>query len=71
VSETTGAKYYRATDLASLQQAYAEINELETTEIDLGEFYDYDEAFMPFLIAGTMVMLASVFSRRVWFEAIP
>lgn len=71
VSEATGAKYYRATDLASLQQAYDEINKLETTDIDLGEVYDYDEAFMPFLVAGLVTMMAAVFSRRIWFEAIP
>jgi len=71
VSEMTGAKYYRATDLASLQQAYQEISELETTEIDLGEAYDYDEAFMPFLVTGLVLMLGAVLSRRIWFEAIP
>jgi Ca-activated chloride channel family protein len=71
VSEMTGAKYYRATDLASLQQAYAEISELETTKLDLGEAYDYDEAFMPFLVTGLILMMTALLSRRIWFEAIP
>ena len=71
IAATTGAKYYRATDLASLREAYDEINELETTEIDLGEVYDYDEAFLPYAVVGTAAMLVSAFTRRRWFEAIP
>lgn len=71
IASTTGGKYYRATDLQSLHEAYEEINQLETTEIDLGEVYDYDEAFVPYAVVGAAAMLLSVFTRRRWFEAIP
>ncbi len=71
IASTTGGKYYRATDLKSLREAYQEINELETTEVDLGEVYEYDEAFVPYALVGTAAMLLSIFTRRRWFEAIP
>lgn len=71
IADITGAKYYRATDLASLRQAYDEINALETTKVDLGEVYDYDEAFMPYAVLGGLLMFSSVFIRRAWLEAIP
>lgn len=71
IAETTGGKYYRATDLETLREAYREINELETTEIELGEVYDYDEGFLPYAIFGTALVLCSVLMRRQWFEAIP
>ena len=71
IASTTGGKYYRATDLESLREAYEEINELETTEVDLGEIYEYDEAFVPYAVVGAVAMLLSVFTRRRWFEAIP
>jgi Ca-activated chloride channel family protein len=71
IAEITGAKYYRATDLATLREAYDEISALETTKIDLGEVYDYDEAFMPWAVVGSVLMLASLMGRRIWFEAIP
>lgn len=71
IAEATGAKYYRATDLETLREAYQEINKLETTEIELGEVYDYDEGFMPYAIVGTALVLLSVLMRRQWFEAIP
>lgn len=71
IAEITGAKYYRATDVESLEGAYQEINELEATEIELGDVYDYEEGFVPYAIAGAVAMALSVFSRRRWFEAIP
>ena len=71
IAEATGAKYYRATDLDSLREAYEEINALETTEIDIGDYYEYKEAFPPYALAGLACLLASVFSRRFWFETIP
>ena len=71
IASTTGGKYYRATDLESLREAYEEINELETTEVELGEIYEYDEAFVPYAVVGAVAMLLSIFTRRRWFEAIP
>jgi Ca-activated chloride channel family protein len=71
IAEITGGRYYRATDLATLREAYDEINQLETTEIDLGEVYDYDEGFFPWALTGAVLMIASVVTRRTWFEAIP
>ena len=71
IASATGGKYYRATDRDSLQGAYDEINELETTEIEIGEYYEYKEGFVPYVIAGTAAMLISIFSRRFWFEPIP
>lgn len=71
IASITGAKYYRATDLRTLQEAYREINELETTIVELGQVYDYDEGFMPFAVLGTGLVLTSVMTRRKWFEAIP
>jgi Ca-activated chloride channel homolog len=71
IAERTGAKFYRATDKESLQGAYAEISELEKTEIEIGDYYDYEDGFLPFAVLGTVAMAASVFGRRMWFETIP
>ena len=71
IAEITGAKFFRASNFESLKEAYAEINKLETTKIETDEFYDFDEAFAPFAIAGGLLLVASVFSRRMWFEPIP
>jgi len=71
MADTTGGRYYLATDTESLMKAYDEISALETTEIDIGDYYEANEAFMPYLVLGALLVLASVFSRRLWFEVLP
>lgn len=71
IAEVTGAKYYRATDAESLQEAYREIDDLERTVIEVGETFSFDDVFAPYAFLGAMVMGASVFARRGWFEPIP
>ncbi len=71
IANITGGKYYRAADTDALQEAYAEINALEATEIDLGDYYEYKEAFMPYALLGLLLLISSVVSRRQWFEVIP
>jgi Ca-activated chloride channel family protein len=71
IASATGGKYYRATDFESLAEAYAEINKLETTEIEVNDYVEHKEGFMPFALAGAALMLVSAFSRRLWFDTIP
>lgn len=71
IAAMTGAKYYRATDTESLKEAYAEINKLETTEVEIGDYYEHDEGFLPYTVLGAVVLAASIFARRSWFEPIP
>ena len=71
IASITGGKYYRATDTKSLRGAYQEINELEATEVEIGDVYDYNEGFVPYALAGTGFMMISILSRRRWFESVP
>ena len=71
MASITGGRYYLATDTESLLKAYEEIGALEVTEIDVGDYYEAREEFMPYIIAGALALLASVFSRRLWYEVIP
>lgn len=71
IADITGGKYYRATDLDTLQGAYEEINQLETTEIEIGDYYEYENAAMPYVLSGGLLLLASIFARRRWCETIP
>jgi Ca-activated chloride channel family protein len=71
IAELTGGRYYRATDTQSLMKAYEEIDALERTEIDAGDYYEYREAFLPYAISGGLLLLAAAITRRRWFEALP
>lgn len=71
IAAATGGKYYRATDFKSLEEAYAEISKLETTEIEVNDYIEHKEGFVPFAVTGTILMALSIFSRRIWFDTIP
>ena len=71
IADITGGRFYRATDTESLRNAYREINQLEATEIEIGDYYEYEEGFLPWALLGGLTMLGAVFVRRMWFEPIP
>lgn len=43
VADMTGGKYFRATDLESLAEVYAEIDKLERSEVDQKSYFLYEE----------------------------
>ncbi|MEM1068661.1 MAG: VWA domain-containing protein [Planctomycetota bacterium] len=43
IADTTDGKYFRATDTASLEEIYTEIDQLEKTEVETQRFVDYRE----------------------------
>lgn len=71
IAAASGGAYFRATDRDSLEQAYREINSLEATEIEAGDVYEYEEAHLPWLVLGALVLGSAVLSRRTWFEVLP
>jgi Ca-activated chloride channel family protein len=56
VAEITGARYFRATDTASLAKIYEEINNMETTTRTIKNFEHYRELF-PFFVLGALILL--------------
>jgi len=56
VAEITGARYFRATDTASLDKIYEEINSMETTTRTIKNFEHYRELF-PFFVLGALILL--------------
>lgn len=58
IAESTGGRYFRATDNEKFQSIYEEIDALEKTEIEEFKFYNYDEKFRIFLLlAGSFLFL--------------
>ena len=56
IAEITQAKYFRATDLKSLEETYQAIDEMEKTKIELDQYTRYEEKFAPFLILGLLCL---------------
>jgi Ca-activated chloride channel family protein len=69
ISETTGGKYFRATDNKSLEAIYDEIDELEKTEIEEFRFYNYEEKFRPLILLAGFLLLVEVLLRFTIFRS--
>lgn len=66
IAEITDARYFRATDLKSLENIYTQIDEMEKTKIELDQYTRYEETFTLFLALGLVCLSAELllgFSR--------
>lgn len=66
IADITGGKFFRARDPQSLAEIYEKINELETTELKVKEYYNYAELF-PYLVfpALTLFFLEIILSNTL------
>lgn len=71
IAETTGGKYFRATDAASLKKIYADIDTLEKTKIEANIYMQYKELFKPFVLLAMAFILIEVVLANTRFKTIP
>ncbi len=60
IAEKTGAMYFPVDDRDSLEKALQEIDQLETTKLDADAYDRWDEHFVPFLLAGAILVFLAV-----------
>lgn len=60
IAKRTGGTYFAVNDRDSLEKALDEIDQLETTRLDADVFNRWREHFVPFLLAGTLLVLFAV-----------
>jgi Ca-activated chloride channel family protein len=71
IAETTGGKYWRATDADALRQIYAEIDTLEKTEATVEKYAEYRELFAYFVLPGFGLLVVGSVLRNTRFARIP
>jgi Ca-activated chloride channel family protein len=71
IAEMTGAKYFRATDLETLENIYEQIDQLETTEVKTIDHSEYRELFPFFLVPGMLLFLTEVLLTNTRLRRIP
>lgn len=71
IAETTGGKYYLATDTEKLRNIYDEINRLERSNIEHFGYREYSELFYYFLIPGMMLLIIGIFLSNTVFLKVP
>ena len=65
VAESTGGRYFRATDNTKLAEIYSEINKMEKAKTTVDSFPVYKELFGPFALAALISLLLELFFK--WF----
>jgi Ca-activated chloride channel family protein len=67
IADETNGKYYRADTADTLRKIYADIDRLETTEVEVKKYQQYDELFGHVAIGGLAVLiLEMILAQTVW-----
>ncbi len=71
IAEITGGKYFRATSDQSLERIYAEIDQLEKTELEVTSIKRESEAFHIFALLAIVLLALEISMRYTIFRTIP
>lgn len=71
IADKTGGKYFRATDNESLENVYAEIDQLEKSKIDVTEYRKKKEEYLPWVLIGFLLVFLDVILRSTYLRSIP
>lgn len=68
IASMSGGNYFRATDTQRLREIYAEIDQLEKTEIEELIYTDYEDLYPRFLIPAFLLLVLAMVSERILFR---
>ena len=71
LAQQTGGRYYRAVSEESLQQVYAEIDQLEKTEVEVSVYKRYRELYYWPLFAGLGLLSILFIARSTFLRTLP
>ncbi len=70
IANTTGGKYFRASDGRSLENIYSEINKMEKSEFDKKGTEQHQEEYLPFLLAALFFIVLEFVLRYTTFDSL-
>lgn len=71
MAEKTGGRYFRARDREGLQNIYAQIDQLEKSEVDITSYKKVEELFLPFGLAALAFLFLEILLRLTVFRKLP
>ena len=71
IASMTGGKYYRAVNDEALREIYAEINELETSKVQVTNYQTYEELFLVWALVGLLLLVAEFIFDKVVLNRLP
>ena len=71
IAETTGGKYFRATNGEALNEIYQQIDKLEKTKIKVTEHSRHAEEFFWFAVIGASLLFLEFLFRNTALQTLP
>lgn len=71
IAQLTGGQYYRATTEQELEQIYAQIDQLEKSEIEITSYKRYGELFRWFVLCAVVLIVLEFLLRYTVLRTIP
>lgn len=71
IATSTGGRYYRATDKASLQAIYGQIDQLEKSKVEIIRYKQIQEMFIPLVLAALAFIVIEVLLKYTLFKKFP
>lgn len=71
IAQTTGGKYFRATDNTKLLEIYGEINQMEKSKVSVDSFPVYKELFMKFALIALGALVLELLLRYFVIRQLP
>ncbi len=71
IAKLTDGLYFRATDTDKLGEIYGEIDKLETSEVTLKEYTEYEELYHWLLLPGLLLLLLEIVLAHTLLRKIP
>ncbi len=71
IANETGGRYFRARDKQGLINTYSQIDKMEKSRIEITTFTNYEERFLPFVLAALGFLLLEVLLRTTLFRKFP
>ena len=71
IADIGNGQFYRATDTATLENVYGQIDKLEKTTFELKQYRQYRDLYPWFLGAGTLALLAQVVLAQTLRRRVP
>lgn len=71
IAKKTGGKYFRATDTGMLREVFKEIDSLEKTSMEVNNYTQTEENFIPWLLLALCAFTAQLLIRYTLLRRIP
>jgi Ca-activated chloride channel family protein len=71
IAETSGGKYFRATNNKKLEAIFTEIDQMEKSKVEVTEFRRYTEEYLPYALLAFCLLMLELVLRYTWLKSIP